>query len=221
MMIDESINILIVEDQTIVRGMLSDRLQSEPGFSVVGSLGSANDLIRKVVELRPHIILMDINMPGRCPFATAKEVRRLSQRPLRIIFLSEHTTDGYIHDAMDAGASGYVSKSESIDRFIQGIRHVSAGGKFFSKAIEERLICDSTGIRPPTKRDTRLQALTSREMEVMKYKAQEMTHKEIAELINVSPKTVAGHVTHLMAKLNIHTAAGLTAFAIREKLIEP
>lgn len=213
---DHKITILLVDDHALVRGAIAERLGREPDLAVVGSAASADEAICKATEVRVDIILMDIDMPGLNSFEAARRLRTI--RPeTRIIFLSAHTQDRYIEQALDVKAHGYLTKREPPERVVSAIREVAAGGASFSEEVQSRIIVDETGAKLPR---SRLSKLTPREMEVLHYIARGYGKREIGKIMSLATKTVDNHTTSLMNKLSIHDRVDLTRFALREGLAE-
>jgi DNA-binding NarL/FixJ family response regulator len=213
---DDKITILLVDDHALVRGAIAERLNREPDLAVVGSAASADEAICKATEVRVDIILMDIDMPGLNCFEAARRLRTI--RPgTRIIFLSAHTQDRYIEQALDVKAHGYLTKREPPERVVSAIREVAAGGAFFSEEVQSRIIVDETGAKLPRSRISRL---TPRELEVLQYLARGYGKREIGRIMSLATKTIDNHTTSLMSKLRIHDRVELTRFALREGLAE-
>ncbi len=215
----QSVRILLVDDHALVRDALGHRLVQEPGLEIVATAGSADEALDVIVQSQPHIVLLDIDMPGLICFDAAKRMQAILPE-IRIIFVSAHIHDQYIEQALQVGAMGYVCKREGTDDVISAIRDVSEGRSHFSADVQSRLVVDSGGTRLADGAKSRGSTLTPRETEVIKYVARGLAKKEIAKLMGVSVKTVDKHTSNLMEKLDIHDRVGLARFAIREGLAE-
>ncbi len=214
------IRVLCVDDHSFLIEGLAARFDLESDLEFVGSLPNAERLVSEVKESRPDIVLLDIEMPGPDPFEAADDLRR--QCPdVRTVFLSAYVRDHYISAAVKAGAWGYFSKSEDADTIVKGIRRVAGGDFAFSPKVQERCRPARGAKRgqvvPPS---SKLEALTSREQEVLRMIGKGLTRSEIAETMCRSPKTIDGHRESIMEKLAIHDRAELVRFAIREGLVE-
>ncbi len=214
------IRVLCVDDHSFLVEGLAARFELERDVELVGSLPSAERLLAVAAETKPDIVLLDIEMPGTDAFVAAEDLRR--QCPdVRTIFLSAYVRDHYISAAVKAGAWGYFSKSEDAETIIKGIRKVAGGEFAFSPKVQERcrpaVRGKRAGIEPPS---TRLDALTAREQEVLRFIGRGLSREEIAKTMCRSPKTVDGHREAIMQKLGIHDRAELVRFAIREGLVE-
>jgi len=186
---------------------------------VVDILTRADDAVEKVLECRPDVLLLDIDMPGLSCFEAARIIAKRCPS-CALIFVSAHKHDHYIEQALAVEAAGYVTKSEPPESLVAAIHAVAAGGAYFSREIQSRIIVDTGGARLGRRAQTRLSQLTPREVEVLRYLAQGMTKKQIAQTLSVSVKTVDSHTVNLMEKLDIHKVVELTLFAVREGLAE-
>jgi len=216
----KTITILLADDHSLMRESLRTRLEREPDLQVVATAANADEATNEAIRLRPNIILMDIDMPGLASFEAVKIIK--SRVPeTRIIFLSAFFHDRYIEEALSAGASGYLTKGESPESVIQGVRTVAEGGIAFSPDVQARIVVDTKGLKLATQGHTRTATLTRREMEVLRYLARGMSKKQVAQTMHLSVKTVERHSDRLMSKLDIHDRVELARFAIREGLAEP
>ncbi len=213
------LKILIVDDHTLVREALAAQLSRQEGFEVVDTLPGADDLLQKVEQLKPNIILMDIDMPGMICFDAAHRLNAQDEPP-KIIFVSAFFHDHYIEQALRVKARGYVVKSDEPSVLLEAIREVASGGSYFSEQVRARLLVDDDRVELAGKGKTAVSLLTQREIEVLRYIAQGLPKKEIARTMHLSVKTVENHSARLMAKLNIHDRVELARFAIREGLAE-
>ncbi len=214
------VRILVAEDQTLVRDAFAERLNREVDFQVVGQAGTTDDAVDAARQLRPDVVLLDIDMPGTFAFEAANQILS-SVRETRLIFLSAFTNDIYIEQALAANAHGYLTKFEPPERLIRGIREVMNGGVSYSEAVQARIVVDENRIcLKPQQQTSRMSTLSRRELEVLYYIAKGKGKKEIALLTNLSVKTIDHHTTRLMKKLDIHDRVDLARFAIREGLAE-
>ncbi len=211
--------VLIVDDHCLVRESLATRLNSEADIEVVGTAGDAAEAVSLALVLNPNVILMDIRMPGLSCFDAVRTLDQ--QRPdARVLFLSAHCLDGYIEEALQLNAWGYVSKQANVDCLLRAIRAVHQGNRFYSPEVEERFG------RPPRqgadKRPvTRVSLLTQRERDVLRYVSGGLSAKQIAALLHISVRTVDRHRANIMDKLDIHDRVELAGFAYREGIAQP
>lgn len=210
--------VLIADDHELLCDMLARRLNEEPDLEVVAAVGDAGAVLREALRLSPDLVLLDIDMPGVSVF---ESVRRLRERlpATRVIFLSAYVQDGFISQALEVRASGYLTKGHKPEHLIACIRRVLRGGSCYSPEVERRLELGSGEVRLSQRPRSRLELLTGRERQVLGYLAQGLSKKEIARLDGTSVKTVDHHCQHIMEKLDLHDRVELTRYAIREGLV--
>lgn len=213
------VRILLVDDHVLLSGALAATLQREPDFLVVANAATADEALAIAKESRPDIILMDIDMPGLDSFEAARRLKVI-QPDAHIIFLSAHTNDRYIEQALEVQAHGYLTKREPLEKMVAAIREVISGGAYFSEEVQSRIVVAETGAKLRSGPMSRASTLTRREREMLRYIATGLGKKEIATMLNLSVKTVEHHTTRLMNKLDIHDRVELTRFAIREGVAE-
>jgi len=215
--------IILVDDHTLMRETLRDRVDREIDLEVVGTASSADEAVGLAGERSPDVVVMDIDMPGRLCFDAACDIVAMSPE-VRMVYLSAFFSDRYIRDALAAHAVSYLTKDESPEVVIDAIRRSAQGLSYFSPSVRDRLVVgpndkitlDDDDGTPATKTDT----LTRRELEMLRYLARGLSKKEIAATIHRSYGTVDKHVEKLMNKLDLHDRVELTRFAIREGLAE-
>lgn len=208
------IRVLVVDDHPLVRESLMVLLDRAGDIEVVGSAGSAEDALGQSKTLRPDVILMDIEMPGRSPFAVARELAQEPGAP-RVLFLSAYLTDGHVQETLSLKNCGYMVKSASVKEIAEAVRSVNDGRTYFSKEVASRFVAtDHTRV-------ARLSKLTSREREVLRCVARDLSGKEIAHELGLSVRTVDRHKANIMEKLSIHSQVGLTLYAIAEGISDP
>lgn len=209
----EPIRILIVDDHPLVREGLRQVLAG-PEFEVVGEAGNASDAVAGVTSASPHVVVLDINLPGENGIVVAAQLR--SRYPeVRILMLSVHDHHEYVLESARAGAHGYLRKDSLPEALREAIRTVRSGRTAFSPTHS------SGGPVPPvvTAAGQRLDLLTRRERDVLIGVASGQLNKEIAASLGLSVRTVESYRESLMRKLGIANAAGLTRFAIEANVL--
>lgn len=215
------IRILSVDDHPFLFEGLRARLSAEPDLECVGHLSSAANLLPEVKRLGPHVVLLDIAMPGPDPFEALDDLRRRFPE-VKTIVLSAYVRDHYVEAATKAGAWGYVSKGESPDRIVEAIRRVVAGEFVMGSEVAERCKVVRDGeAAPPGAPTPKLALLTPREQQILRLIGKGMSRAAIAKTIFRSPKTVDAHRNSIMDKLGLNDRVDLVRYAIREGLVEP
>ena len=206
--------VLLGDDHTLVlegfRKLLEDRCE------VVGTAEDGRTLLRMAQELQPDIVTLDISMPQLNGVDAARKLKKLLPRT-KLIFVTMHADPAYVNEAFKAGASGYLLKRSAGSELLQAIQSVMDGQCYVTPLVAKGLVKSViTGDRPAVSED---EPLTVRQREVLQLVAEGMTVKEIASTLNISPKTVEFHKSHIMTQLDLHTTAELTKYALVHGLI--
>ena len=209
--------VLIVDDHQLIRSALRLLLEREGSFEVVAEAGDGREAIRSVRETKPHLVLMDIVMPGMNGIeATA---RICSECPgVKVLCLSMYTESRFVALALEAGASGYLLKSCTAEELVQALRTIGAGQTYLSPAIAHTVVDLLRAGTHQCREGKAFACLTAREREVLQLLAEGASSKQIARRLHLSIKTVGTHRERIMQKLGISSVAGLTKYAIREGL---
>ena len=215
----KKIRVLIADDHTIVRKGLCSLLRGENDITVIGEARDGREVIRKAGELSPDVILLDINMPLLNGIEVARNIKQIHPS-MGVIILTMYSDEGYVHEALLAGASGYLIKNTIPQDLCSAIRAVSRGESFLSPAISRTVIERYTKLGPSEKGESQKNELTSREREILQLIAEGYTNQEISELLFISSKTVEVHKQNIQKKLNISGTARLTQYAIKKGLIK-
>jgi two-component system, NarL family, response regulator DegU len=209
----EPIRILLVEDQTLMRQGLKTILDLEPGLHVVGEASDGEAGVQAALELRPDVILMDVQLPKLNGVeATAAICATWSQA--RVIILTTFDRDDYVFRGVRAGAMGYLLKDAPATHLIDTIRRVHAGEVFIQPAIASRLLREL--VRP---QESPLDALSEREREVLVLLAQGASNRDIAEKLYITEGTVKNHVSNILAKLQAENRTRAADIARRYGLV--
>ena len=210
--------ILIVDDHALLREGLQSLLSAEPGMRVVGTADSAESGIEKIGNLSPDVVLTDLAMPETGNVDAIRLIRE-AHPDIRILALTFHKEDGYIHAALQAGADGYVLKDDSRDELVIAIGSVKKGKNYLSPAICDRVIEGYLSGVKKKRLEPSWHALTRRERQVIRMIAEGLKTREIAEQLSLSPKTVEKHRTNMMNKLDLHSVSAVTLYAIQSGLV--
>jgi DNA-binding NarL/FixJ family response regulator len=212
------IRVLVADDHAIVRTGIRHVLESEPGFEVVGEAATGADALSLTTELHPDVVVLDISMPGVSGLEVAD---RLSQSPgtSRVLIVSMHNNTEYVLESVRAGAHGYLLKDTAATELRDAVRAVCRGESYFSPPVASKLTAAVRGDQPSA--HSGLDQLTGREREVLLGIANGRTNKEIAAQLGISHRTVETHRESLMRKLQIHTVAELTRYALDAGIFKP
>src|SRR5260370_42099872 len=212
------IRILLADDHTVVRDGLRVLLERQPGFEIVAEAADGVEALRLCEENCPDIVLMDIAMPSLNGIEATRRI--LSKCPRAgVLILSMHYDESYILRSLKAGARGYLVKDTAKNDLIDGIRAVAEGRSFFSPKVSRILQDDHMRQLEAKGLDDSYDLLTDREREILQLVAEGKTNKEIANLLNISPYTIDTHRTHILQKLNLHSAPELILCAVRKRII--
>ena len=211
------IRVLVVDDHTIVRDGICALLALAGDIEVVGEAANGSEALKMVRELQPNVVLMDMAMPIMGGLEATRRLRREFPRT-RVLVLTQYDDKEYVFPIIQAGASGFISKTAASSELTKGIRSVYQGDSYLSPSAARLLVEDYQHGSEHTSQDP-YQQLTERERDVLKLVAEGYTTQQIADMLVVSPKTVEGHRTNLMAKLDIHNRTELVKYALRKGII--
>jgi len=212
------IKILLADDHKIMREGLRSLIKEQPNMTVVAEAEDGRTAMQLATKLLPDIIIMDISMPELNGIEATRQILATSPKS-KVIALSMHTGRRMILEILNAGASGYLLKDCAFDEVIHAIGVVASNSKYLSPKITDVVVKDYVSRISKDELST-LSILTAREREVLQLLAEGKKTKDIASVLQVSIKTAEFHRQQIMEKLNIHSIAELTKFAIREGLTE-
>lgn len=212
------IRILIADDHGVLRTGLRLQLQQHEGFEVVGEACDGREAVKAAEQLTPDVIIMDIGMPNLNGIdAAAQIVKKLPKTG--VIILSVHSDEEYLLRALRAGARGYLLKESAHLDLKRAVESVAQGHSFFSPTVARMLMEDFVQqIQRRGLKDS-YDLLSDREKEIFQLFAEGKSNKEVAALLNLSPYTVETHRTHIMQKLDLHSAVDIVLYAVRKKIV--
>ncbi|MFN2266015.1 MAG: response regulator [Anaerolineales bacterium] len=213
------IRLLLVDDHAVVRTGLRMMLEGEQDIEIVGEAESASEAINQISLLKPDVVLMDIGLPDLSGIDATREIKKLAP-DIAVVALTIHEDEEYFFKMLDAGASGYVPKRAAPDELITAIRVTAQGEVYLYPSLAKLLVSDYLSQSQQPRNRATLDGLTPREYEVLTLLADGASNLEIAEQLNISPKTVARHRENIMGKLNLHSRAELVKYAIRKGIIQ-
>jgi DNA-binding NarL/FixJ family response regulator len=208
------IKILLADDHPLVRRGIGSCLARQRDLEVVGEAADGREALTKIRALLPDIVLLDIDMPHMSGLAVAGVLRKELPQ-VKVLVLSMHQDPEYVLRILQSGAHGYVLKDAPIEQVVKAIETISAGQSFFNPEIARVALNQFAG---GNGNGSELSKLTSREREVLIQIAQGCSNKEIAQVLDVGVRTIETHRERIMRKLNLHSIAALTRFAVAKGL---
>jgi DNA-binding NarL/FixJ family response regulator len=211
-----TIGIFLIDDHTVLRQAVRLMLEAEPGLTVVGEAGDADEGVRGVAAAKPDVAIVDLKLPGTPGLAAIPKLLAASPDTALIVF-TMYNNPAYVHEAMQAGASAYVLKSASKEELLRAVNAVHAGSGFLQAEITKPLLRRLA-------REARLgvgrSAPSARELQVLELLGEGNSNKEIAQKLAISDETVKTHLRHLYEKLGVSDRAQAVAIALRQQLID-
>lgn len=209
----ETIRVLLVDDQRLMREGLRTLLELEPGVEVVGEAGNGEEALTAYERLRPDVVLMDVRMPVMDGVEATR--RLVGHFPgARVIILTTFDDDEYVFEGLRGGALGYLLKDVSVHDLVEAIRTVMAGGVLIEPSVARKVVAELARLRPTPSPPSRLpEPLSEREREVLRLLAEGLTNREIAERLYLAEGTVKNYVTNILNKIGARdrTQAALRA----------
>jgi DNA-binding NarL/FixJ family response regulator len=209
------LRVLLAEDHETVREGLRLIIDSQPDMEIVGEAANGYEVLSRVPELNPQIIVMDISMPGMNGLKATRRVKE-AHPDIGIVALTRHKESGYVQEVLQAGASAYVLKQSASDELLRAIRAVAVGKSYLDPEITGNVISG----RQTKHVDRPSTALSDREREVLQLIALGYSNKEIASRLEVSVKTVEAHKANSMKKLGLSSRIEIVNFALLQGWLE-
>lgn len=217
-----TIEVLLADDDHLMRAGLRMILETAEGITVVGEAADGVAAVELARRARPHVVLMDIRMPKLDGLEATRRIGQLGGNPPRVLVLPTFELDEYVFESLRAGASGFLLKRTPPEDLLEGVRLVAAGEGLLSPCVTRRLI-DEFARRPAahdrTPRD--LEALTERELQVLELVARGLSNAELAERLYVSEATVKTHVKRILMKLHLRDRVQAVVLAYEVGLVRP
>ena len=214
----EAIKVLLCDDHELVRLGLRRLLDAEDGLSVIGEAWDADGVIDQVARLHPHVVVMDVRMPGRSGIEACREIR--SAHPeTHVLMLTSFADDEALFTSIMAGASGYVLKQIHGSDLVGAVREVAAGHSLLDPQVTERVLARLRG-EVVTPGDI-INDLTPQERKILALVAEGLTNRQIAERVHLADKTVKNYVSNILMKLGLERRAEVAAFVARRKENQP
>ena len=212
----KTIRVLLVDDHPVVRDGYRHLLENTPDIKVVAEADDGESACATYMDCMPDVVVLDLSMPG---IGGMETIRRLKAKDMaaQILVFTMHDSETLIMRTMEAGASGYLTKSGGMGHMVDAVRQVAKGKPFIDPKYASGIACRRLFSTP----EDPLQALSTREFQLFQLLAEGRSVIEIAHILSISPKTVGVHHTHIMKKLGLQNAAQLVRLAIRCNVIEP
>jgi DNA-binding NarL/FixJ family response regulator len=215
-----NLRILIADDHEIVRGGLTALLSSRPGWVVCAEAATGREAVALTAQHRPDIVVMDISMPGLNGLEATRQIRKILPRA-EVLVLTLHYSDQLVREVTDAGARGYVLKSDASTELLTAVEALASHRSFFTPGAAQILL-DGFCNRPSAAQPALMRkSLSTREREIAQLLAEGNSSKEVAVALGISVKTAETHRANIMRKLEIHSVSELVRYAVRNNMIEP
>ncbi|QKG84072.1 response regulator transcription factor [Kroppenstedtia pulmonis] len=210
------IKVLLVDDHAVLRDGLSNLIGLEEDMQVVGQANSGTEALQMVEELDPHVILMDINMPGMSGVEAIRRIRATNQK-VAVLVLTMFDRDEYLYESIRAGATGYLLKDAPSADVIEAVRSASRGESTLHPVMARKLLDNISGDKKTDRGGE--DSLTPRELDVLQLMVKGLSNKEIAEQLFISDKTVKIHVSNILKKLRVKSRSQAIIYAIQHELV--
>jgi len=208
-----SIKLFLADDHAILRDGVRLLLEMQADFEVIGEADNGREAVQKITELKPGVVILDILMPELNGVEATRQI--LQNVPdTQVIILSANTDSEHVYRALQAGAKGYLIKASAGSEMVKAIRAVQAGHRYLSQVISDNLVDSYIRQREADDIGNPLALLNARETEVLQLVVEGKTNNEIAEILSLSPDTIATYRKRIMSKLDIHDVPHLVKFAI-------
>jgi DNA-binding NarL/FixJ family response regulator len=216
-----NLRILIADDHELVRRGLKTLLSSRPGWTVCAEASNGREAVAKAKELKPDIVVMDIIMPELNGLDATRQIRKIL-RKTEVLVLSVHYSDQLVREIVDAGARGYVLKSDASTDLLIAVEALTNHQAFFTSAAEQILIDRFLGKWSAGKPSHLIRKeLSAREREIVQLLLEGKSNKEVAFALGMSVKTAERHRANIMSKLEVHSVSELVRYAVKNHMIEP
>jgi len=209
-----TIRIVIADDHRLLVTALRNMLQQEGDIEVVGEAGNGDALLKLVNEIKPEVVVVDIGMPGMNGIEATQRLSA-SYPKVGVVMLSTYADKRFVLEALNAGAAGYVTKSSAADELPRAIRAVAQKKSYLCPEVAGAVMESARARRPQKQREAAI-ALAPRERVVVRLLAEGKNSAEIASVLNIARSTVEVHRRNIMRKLDLHSVAEITRYAIRE-----
>jgi len=217
-----TVRILVADDHEIVRQGLRALLEAQPGWQVVAEAIDGREALDKAKRLHPDVVVLDVSMPNLNGLEATRQIRKALPQT-EVLILTMHDSEQLVREVLEAGARGYVLKSDAGRELVTAVESVRKSKPHFTSRVSE-IVLDgylNAGGRAEAYNVPRTVRLSPREREIVQLLAEGKSNKEVAAALHISVKTAETHRTNLMRKLDLHSISELVRYAIRNKMVEP
>lgn len=212
----DPVRVLLADDHAVVRKGIREFLEEDETIRVIGEAADGQEALQSIEQEQPDVAVFDIQMPRLNGLDATRRVKQQFPQ-VQVLILTAFEDDPYIMAALQAGASGYVLKTSSAEELVRAVHAVADGENALSPAIARKLVRRAAG--DPTAQEEGIEPLSARELEVLRFAAQGLGNKQIGAALNISDRTVQGHLANIYGKLHVSTRTEAVLYAIREKWI--
>ncbi|MCK5287978.1 MAG: response regulator transcription factor [Candidatus Omnitrophica bacterium] len=210
-----AISILIADDHDVIRAGIKNILKDQFEYKVIGEAVNGEEVLEKISNLKPDILLLDISMPKKSGIDIASQIQIISPKTKTII-ITVHKSNVYIMKALKSGVKGYLNKENAAEELLPALSSVVAGGMYLTSSISSYLV-EKILNKSEEKEET---LLTEREGEILRLVAEGKSAKEISEIVFISRRTVENYKNTILKKLGLHKTSELIKYAIKRKIVE-
>jgi len=213
-----AVSLLVADDHEIVRRGIRALIQEQPGWHVAAEANDGRDAVAKATKIQPDVAILDITMPSLNGIDAAMQIAKVSPRT-KVLILTVHESDQLSRKAIDAGARGYMLKTDAAFDLITAVSSLLSNKTFFTPSVAQMVLNEYLGKGPTANGDEVLQ-ITAREREIVQLLAEGKHSKEVGQVLAISSKTVETHRSNILRKLHCHSVADLVRYAVRNHIVE-
>jgi DNA-binding NarL/FixJ family response regulator len=215
----DALRLLVADDHEIVRKGLRSILEAQPGWQVAAEASDGREAVDKAKELKPDVTVMDIGMPSLNGLEAARQILKHDVRA-KILILTMHESDPLIREVLDAGARGYVLKTDASRDLVAAVNAIRSNKTFFTAKVAQIVLDGYLDKKPKKETENAQSRLTPRQREIVQLLAEGKSSKEVAVALNLSVKTAETHRANIMRRLDCHSVSELVRYAVRNNIIQ-
>jgi DNA-binding NarL/FixJ family response regulator len=212
------VRILLADDHDLVRQGIRAVLQERPGWEICGEASNGREAVEKAQLLKPDIVIVDVGMPYLNGVDATRQITKTNPA-VKVLVLTIHPSEQIINEVLEAGAKGYLLKSDAAQELINGVESILRNKPYFTPMVADEVL-DGFLERRAGRSQYKSRALTTREREVVQLLAEGRSSKEVAALLGLSVKTAESHRANVMRKLQIHSVGELVLYAVRNQIVQ-